>query len=97
MKRMVDVKILGQTFTVASEEKEDHLRRTAEMVDAKMREVATGVASNGVSTLDVAILTALNIASEYQKLKDESEVVRKAIDGLSSRVQVWLDDSNEFV
>jgi cell division protein ZapA len=92
MKRMVDVRILGQTFTVASEEREDHLRRVAEVVDGKMREISRGGGSNGVSTLDVAILTALNIASEYQKLKDETEVLRKAIDGLSSRVQTWLDD-----
>ena len=92
MKRMVDVKILGQSFTVASEEREEHLRRVADLVDRKMREIAQGGRANGVSTLDVAILTALNIASEYQKLRDESEVMRKAIDGLSSRVQMWLDD-----
>ena len=92
MKRMVDVKILGQTFTVASEEREEHLRRVAEQVDAKMREIARAGGANGISTLDVAILTALNIASEFQKLKDETDVLRKAIDGLSSRVQTWLDD-----
>jgi cell division protein ZapA len=89
---MVDVRIWGQTFTVASAEREDHLRRVAEMVDGKMREVSRGAGANGISTLDVAILAALNIASEYQKLRDESEVLRNAIDGLSSRVQTWLDD-----
>ena len=92
MKRLVDVKILGQTFTVASEDREDHLRKVVEIVDRKMREIARAGGANGNSTLDVAILTALNIASEYQKLKDDSEVLRKAIDGLSSRVQDWLDD-----
>lgn len=92
MKRMVDVRIWGQSFTVASEEREDHLRRVAELVDRKMREVSRGSGANGISTVDVAILAALNIASEYQKLREESEVMRKAIDGLSSRVQVWLDD-----
>jgi cell division protein ZapA len=92
MKRMVDVKILGQTFTVASQEREEHLRRVAEMVDGKMREISRAGGANGISTLDVAILTALNIASEYQKLKDDTEELRKAIDGLSSRVQIWLED-----
>ena len=42
MKRMVDVKILGQTFTVASEERDEHLRRVAQLVDKKMREVREG-------------------------------------------------------
>ncbi len=92
MKRMVDVRIWGQTFTVASEEKEDHLRRVAEIVDTKMREVSRGAGASGISTVDVAILAALNIASEYQKLKDENDRVRRAIDGLSSRVQTSLDD-----
>jgi cell division protein ZapA len=92
MKRMVDVKIWGQTFTVASEEKEDHLRRVAEMVDRTMRDVSKGAGAGGISTVDVAILAALNIANEFQKLKDESDTVRKAIDGLSSRVQTCLDD-----
>lgn len=92
MKRMVDVRIWGQTFTVASEEKEEHLRRVADLVDRKMREVSKGAAAGGVSTVDVAILAALNIANEFQKLKEESDSVRRAIDGLSSRVQTWLDD-----
>lgn len=90
---MVDVKIWGQTFTVASEEKEEHLRRVAALVDAKMREVSRGAAgAGGISTVDIAILAALNIASDYQKLKDESENVRRAIDGLSSRVETSLED-----
>jgi cell division protein ZapA len=88
----VDVKIMGQTFTVASEEREEHLRRVAQLVDRKMSEIARAGGQNGISTLDVAILTALNIASEFQKLKDESETMLKAIEGLSTRVQLWLDD-----
>ena len=92
MKRMVDVRIWGQTFTVASEEREDHLRRVADVVDKKMREVSKAGGGNGISTADVAILAALNIASELQKLQEESDNVRKVIDGLSTRVQTWLDD-----
>ena len=90
MKRQVEVKIMGQSFTVASDEGEAHLRRVAELVDAKMRELAVGART--VSTASVAILAALNIASEYQKLRDEQEFVQHAIERLSARVQQWLKD-----
>jgi len=90
MKRAVDVKIMGQTFTVASDEGEEHVRAVAALVDSKMRELSTG--PRVVATANVAILAALNIASEYQKLKEEQEVVRNAIDRLSSRVIGKLKD-----
>ncbi len=90
MKRAVEVKILGQTFTVASDERDDHLRKVAEMVDAKMRELAGG--PRAVTTANVAILAALNIASEYQKLMDEREALHHALDKLAWRVQEWLKD-----
>jgi cell division protein ZapA len=90
MKRPVDVKIMGQTFTVTSEEGEEHIRTVAALVDAKMRELSNG--PRVVATAQVAILAALNIASEYQKLKEEQEVVRNAIDRMSSRVIGSLKD-----
>ena len=39
MKRAVDVKILGQTFTLTSDEGDDHLQKVAALVDAKMKEL----------------------------------------------------------
>ena len=90
MKRAVDVRILGQTFTVTSDEGDDHLHKVAALVDAKMKELASS--PKVVTTANVAILAALNIASEYQKLKDEQEVVQHAIERLSSRVTGRLKD-----
>ena len=90
MKRAVDVKIMGQTFTVASDEGEEHVRAVAALVDSKMRELSVG--PRVVATANVAILAALNIASEYKKLKEEQKVVQNAIDRLSSRVIGKLKD-----
>lgn len=90
MKRAVDVDIMGHVFTVTSDEGEEHVRAVAAMVDAKMKELANG--PGAVTTANVAILAALNIASEYQKLRAEQEAFRHAVDRLSSRVSVKLKD-----
>ncbi len=80
----VDVKILGQIFSVASDDGADHIRRVALYVDRKMEEVAaTGRAT---SSLTVAVIAALNIASECQKLMDEREQLEQLIDRLTSRL-----------
>jgi cell division protein ZapA len=57
------VDIFGQTYALRADADEDHVRRVADLVDLKMREVATG--SRSVSTLQIAVLAALDIASEY--------------------------------
>ena len=91
MKQAVEVKIMGQSFTVASDEGEEHVRRAAELVDAKMREASA--ANQSVTTLHLAILAALNIASEYQKLAEEQAAVQRAIDALVGCVSGRLKES----
>lgn len=64
----VQVEIFGQRYSIKGAADASYIRSIAAFVDAKMREVqaATG-------TLDphrVAILTALTIADELQRLKD---------------------------
>ncbi len=81
---------MGQSFTVASNEGEEHLRKVAALVDTKMRELSSG--AHAVTTVNVAILAALNIASEYEKLKDQQQVVEHTIDRLSLRVQQLLKE-----
>ena len=80
----IAVKILGQVFSVASDDGADHIRRVAEYVDRKMEEIAANGRTN--SSLSVAVMAALNIASEYQKLKDEREQLEQLIDRLTSRL-----------
>ena len=80
----VDVTIMGQVFSVASEDGEDHLRRVASFVDDKMREITR--AGRVSSSYTAAVLTALNIASEYQKLRDEQVEIKATIERLTARL-----------
>lgn len=76
------VEIFGQKYSLRSEEDAAHVRRVAAFVDGKMREVASGAPS--ASTLQVAVLAALDVASEY--LLTES-----AARGLCSEVEQRAD------
>jgi cell division protein ZapA len=89
MKQPLDVEIMGQRLTVTSDEGDEHVRRMAEYVDQRMRQLAGGRATASMTQL--ALLTALNIASEYWKLQKEQEELQRTIHRLSQRVLARLE------
>ena len=86
MAEPVEVVILGQVFSVVSEDGEEHVRRVASYVDGKMREIAAG--GKVVSSFTTDVLTALNIASECHKLQQHLAETDAAIDRLTERLEV---------
>jgi cell division protein ZapA (FtsZ GTPase activity inhibitor) len=71
----VEVKIMGKTFQVKSQYEESFTTETADLVNAKMKELIGK--SNQFSMETVAILAAMNIAGDLLKLS-RSENKRKA-------------------
>ncbi len=65
--RLVEIKVFGHVYTVKTDTDEEHLQRVARYVNEKMEEVTKNTKS--VSSLNVAILTALNIADDLIKEK----------------------------
>jgi cell division protein ZapA len=63
--RLVEIKVFGHIYTVKTDTGEEHLQRVAQYVNEKMDEVVKNTKS--VSSLNVAILTALNIADDLIK------------------------------
>jgi len=81
--RLVEIKVFGQVYTVKTDAQEDHIQKVAQYVNEKMDEVTKNTKS--VSSLNVAILTALNIADDLitekaKRLALLEEVERKAKD-----------------
>ena len=72
------IQIYGKTYSLKSSSSEVKAEEVAEYVDSRMRELAT--ARSKTSTLDLAILVALNIAQELLELKGQS-VVREEEEG----------------
>ena len=62
-----EVTIYGRTFRLRGSENEAYLRQLAEVVDGKMREVAT--ATGTADTMKLAILACLNMADDYLRAK----------------------------
>ena len=89
MKQPVDVDIMGVRLTVASDDGVQHVREVAAYVDGQMRQLASGCTGNAVQ---IALLTALNIASEYRKLHREREELDRVMARLSKRVSSRLEE-----
>src|ERR1700688_1039419 len=86
MAKPVDVVVMGQVFSVTSEDGEEHIRRVASYVDGKMREIAAGGKIS--SSFTTAVLAALNIASECHKLEQHLAETDAAIDRLTERLEI---------
>jgi cell division protein ZapA len=65
------IQIYGKSYSLKSSSSEVDAEEVAGYVDSRMRELAT--ARSKTSTLDLAVLAALNIAQELLELKGQTE------------------------
>ncbi len=82
MTQRTQITIYGKTYTVKIPSEEADPQELAEFVDSKMQALSGG--STKVSTLDLAVLTALNIAQELFLLRKEIESTQKDRDAFQS-------------
>lgn len=68
-KRSVIVRIAGHEYRIRSDADEEWLQRVAASVDDAMRRIREHTST--VDSLDVAILTSLNLARELLQLREE--------------------------
>jgi cell division protein ZapA len=84
----VDVEIFGQVYTVRGDKDPDYVRKVAEFVDRKMREISQ--VTETVSTSRIAILASLNIADELMTLLEESEQLKARMRELTKKIESSL-------
>ena len=85
----VDVEIFGKVYTVRGDKDPDYVRRVAEFVDRKMREIAQ--VTETVSTSRIAILASLNIADELMTMLEESEELKSRMKELTQLIEETMD------
>ena len=91
MKKDYHIKILGQEFTVLSDSGDEHVKSVMEYINDKVIELENK--SPNISTLNVAILVALNIADEYMKLlKGNKEEIYNQIDRQAQNLIKLIDE-----
>lgn len=84
MKNLVRVEILGREFTVRSDEGEEQVKKIAEYVNQKIKEISEGMQT--VSTMNAAILAALNIANDYFQILEQKKSDREDLDMKTERL-----------
>lgn len=67
----VQVTIFNQAYNLRSLSDGEHVRQIAQLVDERMRQISTQFATHDV--FKIAVLAALNIADELQRMKDYYE------------------------
>ncbi len=81
----VVVEIFGQSYRIGGEPEE--IQPAAEHIDSKMREISEGHEGR-LSTLQVAILAAMEVAAEFLRLdKERQEFADKANESLNRLTQ----------
>jgi len=89
VERLIEVNIFGNDYTVKTDADAEYIQKIASYVDEKMGEIVR--TTKTVSTLNVAILAALNIADDFFKemqkrqervaeVENRSEEIVKTID-----------------
>ncbi|MEE8575112.1 MAG: cell division protein ZapA [Thermodesulfobacteriota bacterium] len=81
---VVELDILGQKLAVKSDEDEQYIRAVESYLAIKVDEVKDS--SKAVSTLDVALLAALNVTGELLKTKEMLESLDKRTEDLSELI-----------
>ena len=87
------IQIYGKTYSLKSSSSEVDADEVAAYVDSRMKELAN--VRGKTSTLDLAILAALNIAQELMELKNqagakeeaEGEKLRQLVEALDNEIQ----------
>jgi len=91
---LVHVEIFGQSYAVRAGAEPGYVEQLAAYVDEKMRE--TGRTSGAVDSVRIAVLSALNIADEYFRLRAELQTgddsLRQRAAGLARELAAALDE-----
>lgn len=81
MKKTFELSILNQKFTFKSDNDEKQVKKVSDYVNKKMHEIVSS--NKAISTSNIAILAALNIADDFFRLKAlEDDFLGRSIDKL---------------
>ncbi len=87
--RSVEVQILGQSYSIKTNEDEAYIKTLAQYVDEKLKEVYK--AAPNINHVKAAIMVAFGIADELYKLKMQQEDLDKMIEEKAKMLQVYLN------
>ena len=84
MKKVAELRIFGHKLLVKSDEGEEYIRAVEDYLNTKIEEVKEN--TKAVSTLDLALLAALNITGEVIKSKEILERLGRKSEELAQKI-----------
>jgi cell division protein ZapA len=92
LKKSYKIRILGQELSVLSDAEDEHVANVVQFVNKKIEEVLQ--ARDGLKTLNVAILAALNISEELLKLKGINRELYDQLESRAEKLIQLIEDAN---
>jgi cell division protein ZapA len=90
-RRTVELRIAGQNYRLVSSAPADELQRLAEVVEAKLAEIAP----KGKAQPQALLLAAMALAHEVETERDRRESLERRARDLMRRMLVRIDDAIE--
>jgi len=92
LKNSHKITVLGQELSVLSDSEDEEVASVVQFVNEKMKEVLRS--GNGIKTLNVAILAALNISEELLILKGVNRDLCDQIERRVEKLIQLIDEAN---
>ncbi len=92
MKKSYKISILGQDLSVLSDAEDEQVANVVQFVNNKIEEVMQS--KDGLKTLNVAILAALNISEELLKLKGMNKELCDNMETRAEKLIQLIEDTN---
>lgn len=87
--RSVKVQILGQSYSIKTEEEEEYIKTLAKYIDEKLKEIYNIVPS--ITQTKATVMAAFGIADELFKIRMQQENLDKLIDEKTKILSGFLD------
>jgi cell division protein ZapA len=88
----IQIRIQGRLYTLRSQQSEDQIHKVVTFVEKKLAETAAG---RSVDTIDLMILTLLNLAGEHLQLNEqrrrEQEDIDRTLEDLTRRIRSTVE------
>ncbi len=94
MGSLINLKIQGRSYTLRSQESEEQIHKVVAFVEKKLAETAR---DRSVDSVDLMILTLLNLAGDYLRSREQQQATEKELEArlrqMEAEIQAVLDDN----
>lgn len=93
MARLVKFEVFGQEFPLYTDAPEEEVKEILELVKSQFEEHVQKSSTGVLPANKVAVLSSLNMAGKYVKLKKDFEAYKKSLNELLDRVNKNIDSA----